>query len=151
MTKQTPLTLLGKLEEWFNLFQQGSIDENRYLSVKESIVKEIIHNDYSSTLYCATVADKLYEESALSEEEYLKIKQKALDDNDPDVQRIKKAKRRNMKILVWSIFIFVGIILSLIFWKFLLFFFVGIPIISTLLDWQVKEDIIARGVKKGRK
>ena len=131
---------------WFNLFQQGSIDENRYLSVKESIVKEIIHNDYSSTLYCATVADKLYEKSALSEEEYLKIKQKALDDNDPDVQRIKKAKRRNMKILVWSIFI-----LSLIFWKFLLFFFVGIPIISTLLDWQVKEDIIARGVKKGRK
>ena len=151
MTTETPLTLLGKLEEWFNLFQQGSIDENRYLSVKDGIVKEIIYNDYSSTLYCATVADRLYEKSALNEEEYLKIKQKALDDNDPDVQKIKRAKRRNMKILIWSIFIFVGIILSLIFWKFLLLFFVGIPLLSTILDWQIKEDIIARGVRKGKR
>jgi len=173
---KTAWMLLDDLENLFALKQKGSITTEKYLSMKKSILKEVLHNEYPYRLDLIEQAEKLRDAKAITKDECEAIKKVTLDANDPDAIKAKqqaiKAEKQAIKakeeaaeqekkqrekfnktmfwVIVWIIAIALFIAFSKYFWT--LFccavFISGIP---TWLNWWIQEGIIARGVRKGRK
>lgn len=162
---KTPRMLLDDLENLFALQQKGSVTTEKYLSMKKSILKEILNYEYPYRLNVIEQAEKLRDLEAITKDECEAIKKAALDANDPDAIKAKEnAKKKAIVekkqqeqihkimfwVVVWAIAIALFIAFSKYFWA-LLGCAVLISLIPTWLNWWVQEDIIAKGIKKAKK
>lgn len=151
---KTPWMLLKDLEDLFDLAQKGSITKEKYLSMKKSILRQVVNNDYSLRLDIIEQAEKLYISKAITKAEYEAIKELVLEANDPDAIEAKKQRKRFHKMAFWAVVwvVAIGLIIafSKYFWTFICIAFF-ISLIPDIIKMWIQGDIIAGGIKKSKK
>jgi len=151
---KTPWMLLRDLEDLSALEQKGSITKEKYLSMKKSILRQVMHNDYSLRLDIIEQAEKLHTSKAITKAEYEGIKELTLEANDPYAIEAKKQREQFSKIAFWVVVwvVAIGLIIafSKYFWTFVCIA-LFISMIPDLIKMWIQEDIISSGIKKSKK
>lgn len=151
---KTPWMLLRDLEDLFTLEQKGSITKEKYLSMKKSILRQVMNNNYSLRLDIIEQAEKLHVLKAITKAEYEDIKELTLEANDPDAIEAKKQREQFNKMAFWAIVwvLAIGLIIafSKYFWTFVCIA-LFISMIPDLIKMWIQGDIISSGIKKSKK
>lgn len=93
--------LFAKLKQLHKSKKSGAIEEEKYISEKESIIEEIINNNNVSREETYKFAAELFRTGAITSEEYDRIVQDSLDDslkNAPEVEEYKQEKKKKIVI-----------------------------------------------------